>query len=147
MPPPVDDQALRANIRAAGLRATAARVCVLRALSRASGPVSHADVCAVVGDDEFDRATIYRNLVDLTRVNLARRSDVGDHIWRFEATAPDAAHDDLLHPHFVCMECGNVACLPEGSVRIDRQVAALPASMRVADVEVHVRGRCDSCAG
>ena len=78
MPPPVDDQALRASIRAAGLRATAARVCVLRALSRASGPVSHADVCAVVGDDEFDRATIYRNLVDLTRVNLARRSASGN---------------------------------------------------------------------
>ncbi|MCB0969613.1 MAG: hypothetical protein KDB37_22470, partial [Ilumatobacter sp.] len=72
MPPTVDDQALRASIRAAGLRATAARVAVLRTLARASGPVSHADVCATIGTSDFDRATLYRNLVDLTRVNLAR---------------------------------------------------------------------------
>lgn len=54
-------------------------------------------------------------------------------------------HDDV-HPHFVCMVCGNVACLPEGAVRIDRRLAALPAAMRAAQVEVHVRGRCDTCA-
>lgn len=146
MPTAVDDQALRASIRAAGLRATAARVAVLRTLARASGPVSHADVCAAIGTSDFDRATLYRNLVDLTRVNLARRSDVGDHIWRFEATVSAEGHD-LLHPHFVCMECGNVACLPEGAVRIDRRSEHLPAAMRTAEVEVHVRGRCDACAG
>jgi Fur family ferric uptake transcriptional regulator len=145
MPLPVDDHALRASIRGAGLRATGARVAVLRALASASGPVSHADVCAAIGSSDFDRATVYRNLVDLTRANLARRSDVGDHIWRFEATVSVDGHDDV-HPHFVCMECGNVACLPEGAVRIDRRLSALPAAMRAAQVEVHVRGRCDGCA-
>ncbi len=146
MPEPVDDHALRASIRAAGLRATGARVAVLRALASASGPVSHADVCAIIGSADFDRATVYRNLVDLTRANLARRSDVGDHIWRFEATVSVDGHADV-HPHFVCMVCGNVACLPEGAVKIDRRLAALPAAMRAAQVEVHVRGRCDGCAG
>jgi Fur family ferric uptake transcriptional regulator len=71
MPLPVDDHALRASIRGAGLRATGARVAVLRALASASGPVSHADVCAAIGSSDFDRATVYRNLVDLTRANLA----------------------------------------------------------------------------
>jgi Fur family ferric uptake transcriptional regulator len=99
-----------------------------------------------VGTDDFDRATVYRNLVDLTRVNLARRSDVGDHVWRFEATVGSEEHDDL-HPHFVCMDCGNVSCLPDGAVRIDRRSSALPAAMRAAEVEVHVRGRCDACTG
>lgn len=146
MPQPVDDHALRASIRSAGLRATGARVAVLRALASASGPVSHADVCGLIGNSDFDRATVYRNLVDLTRANLARRSDVGDHIWRFEATVSINGHDDV-HPHFVCMVCGNVACLPEGAVRIDRRLEDLPAAMRAAQVEVHVRGRCDTCAG
>ena len=33
----------------------------------------------------WDPATIYRNLTDLSEAGLARRTDVGDHVWRFEA--------------------------------------------------------------
>jgi Fe2+ or Zn2+ uptake regulation protein len=71
-------------IRAAGLRSTSSRVAVLRYLMGAEQPVSHANLVEALADEGFDRATIYRNLMDLTEVALLTRSDLGDHVWRFE---------------------------------------------------------------
>jgi Fur family transcriptional regulator, ferric uptake regulator len=137
-------QALREKLREVGLRATTARVAVYRVLREAETPLSHADVCSRIGDEGFDRATIYRNLVDLGEVGLLKRTDIGDHVWRFELTGDEGEHSGDVHPHFVCTGCGEVACLPEGSVVV-RAVRGAPRSLSTA-VEVHVRGVCDGCA-
>lgn len=108
-------------------------------------PLSHAEVCARVGDAGFDRATIYRNLVDLGDAGAVKRTDIGDHVWRFELTEDGGEHSTEVHPHFVCTDCGGVACLPEGSVVV-RAMRGTPRSLAAATgVEVHVRGVCDSC--
>jgi Fur family transcriptional regulator, ferric uptake regulator len=138
--PPMPE--LRQRLRDAGLRATGARIAVLRVLSAASSPLSHNDVAARLSDEACDRATVYRNLLDIARVGLARRTDLGDHIWRFELAA--AEHDRSEHPHFVCTDCGSVECLPAASVSM-RAVNSAPASFREKEVEVQVRGRCDRC--
>jgi Fur family ferric uptake transcriptional regulator len=139
-----NSQALRDRLRIAGLRATAARVAVYRVLSEAKMPLSHAEVCARIHEEGFDRATIYRNLVDLGEAGLVKRSDIGDHVWRFELTGDEGEHSAEVHPHFVCTDCGEVACLPEGSVVV-RAVSGAPRSLGEG-VEVHVRGVCDHCA-
>ncbi|MBC7171521.1 MAG: transcriptional repressor [Polyangiaceae bacterium] len=136
-------QAFRDRLRGSGLRATSARVAVYKVLSEAETPLSHAEVCALIGDEGFDRATIYRNLVDLGEAGLLKRTDVGDHVWRFELTGDEGIHSSEVHPHFVCTDCGGVACLPEGSVVV-RAVRGAPRSLG-APVEVHVRGICDAC--
>jgi Fur family ferric uptake transcriptional regulator len=144
---PPSQTELKAQLRARGLRATAARAAVYEVLLSAGGPVTHADVCEKLESAAFDRATIYRNLVDLAEVGLARRSDLGDHLWRFELT--DRAHDEhdaheAVHPHFVCTECGTVACLPEGAVTV-APVKGAPRALKKARVEVQVRGTCNDC--
>ena len=48
------------SLRDAGLRATAARVAVLKALASAGVPVSHADVATSLADFGFDQSTIFR---------------------------------------------------------------------------------------
>ena len=73
--------------------------------------MSHGDVADRLANQAWDRATIYRNLTDLAEAGLVRRTDVGDHVWRFEAVS--GAHEPGAHPHFVCTECGTVECLPE----------------------------------
>ena len=138
-------EALRDRLRQLGLRATAARVEVYRVLLEAKMPLSHAEVCARVGDAGFDRATIYRNLVDLGEAGAVKRTDIGDHVWRFELTEGDGEHSTEVHPHFVCTDCGGVACLPEGSIVV-RAMRGAPRSLGAASVEVHVRGICDHCA-
>lgn len=129
---------LRTSVRGKGLRATPSRLAVLELLRTAQVPMSHGDVADRLAGSSWDRATIYRNLTDLAEVGLVRRTDMGDHIWRFEAVSGD--HD---HPHFVCTECGGVECLPEIELAIRR--AKAPRAVKQRKVEVHVRGRCDSC--
>jgi len=130
---------LRAAVRARGLRATPSRLAVLELLRASDAPVSHADVADRLASQAWDRATIYRNLTDLAEAGLLRRTDLGDHIWRFEAVT-----DDTAHPHFVCTECGTVKCLPELELAVLRKTKG-PRALRQRQVEVHVRGLCDAC--
>jgi Fur family ferric uptake transcriptional regulator len=137
---------LKSRLRAHGLRATAARLAVYEVLIGAGGPVTHGDVVTKLEGSAFDRATTYRNLVDLAEVGIARRSDLGDHLWRFELV--ERAHGEHeaaeAHPHFVCTECGTVECLPDGAVTV-APVKGAPRALKKAHVEVQVRGTCNDC--
>jgi len=131
---------LRSALRTHGLRATPSRLAVLELVRASDAPMSHGDVADRLASHSWDRATIYRNLTDLVEVGLLRRTDVGDHVWRFEAVTDD---HDSAHPHFVCTECGAVECLPELELAMRRTKA--PRALRQRQVEVHVRGLCDAC--
>jgi Fur family ferric uptake transcriptional regulator len=136
---------VKALLRSAGLRATSARALVYESLASAPGPLTHAEVCAALEGQGLDRATIYRNLADLTEAELVRRTDHGDHLWRFELATEGAHHAPDPHPHFVCTECGKVSCLPEGAVVVSA-VKGSPRTMKRGAYELQVRGACDACA-
>jgi Fur family ferric uptake transcriptional regulator len=132
---------LRTVLRGAGLRATPSRIAVLRLLRASDHPVSHGEVADLLAAEPWDRATLYRNLTDLADAGLARRTDLGDHVWRFEAIA--AGHDADAHPHFVCTACGSVECLPDVELALRR--TRTPRAVRARQVEVQLRGLCDAC--
>ena len=137
---------LRGQVRAKGLRATPSRLAVLDLLRVSDAPMSHGDVADRLANQAWDRATIYRNLTDLSEAGLVRRTDVGDHVWRFEAVSGD--HDASAHPHFVCTECGSIECLPEIELAIRSSRSSRsrpPRAVKQRQVEVHVRGLCDAC--
>jgi Fur family ferric uptake transcriptional regulator len=153
-----DSEACRARIRAAGLRCTAARLAVLEHLEAAPGPRTHADVSAALASRGFDRATIYRNLTELTESRLLDRVELGDHVWRFEIRRPhDHGDKDRGHPHFLCTTCGEVSCLDDVRVAITPTPTPTPAarSPRRRDparrsaigtvTEVLLKGRCGDC--
>jgi len=133
----------RTELRSRGLRVTAPRLAVLEALGEAGSPLTHGELVGRLGPDGWDRATLYRNLVDLTEIGLVRRTDVGDHVWRFELADP--RHDGDHRAHFVCDSCGDVKCLPDESVELHPADGA-PRSFRARQVEIQIRGRCDNCA-
>jgi Fur family ferric uptake transcriptional regulator len=135
---------MRSQLRTAGLRATPSRLAVLELLHASGAPMSHGDVADRLAAEAWDRATLYRNLVDLAEARLARRIDVGDHTWRFEAVRAD--HDVTAHPHFVCTECGAVECLPEVTLSVEPRRTKAPRAVRQRQVEVQLRGLCDACA-
>lgn len=137
------DAQLAEALRAAGLRKTAPRLAVLAVLERAGAPLSHAEVAETLAPEGLDRATVYRNLVALSEAGLARRSDLGDHVWRFERVARGGrAAGAHAHPHLVCTGCGSVSCLEKLSVRFEGEGAALAKR----GVEVQLRGPCADCA-
>jgi Fur family transcriptional regulator, ferric uptake regulator len=140
----MDRGELRGVLREAGLRATTARVAVLSVLSSERVPLSHGEVYDRVADHGFDRATIYRNLMDLAEAGLVSRADLGDHVWRFELL-DESGHATDVHPHFVCTDCGAVACLPTESVAV-RATRGSPKSLRRRGTfEVNINGLCDAC--
>jgi Fur family ferric uptake transcriptional regulator len=130
---------------------------VLQHLLQARGPRTHAEVAASLADRGFDRATIYRNLTELTEARLVNRVELGDHVWRFEIRRAHAGHGKKdEHPHFVCTTCGEVSCLDGVDVAITPKPgrpgrsgsgpAARSAAGGIGSVqEVLLKGQCTQC--
>ncbi len=135
-------QDLQGELRKKGLRATASRLAILQVLRTASSPVSHGEVADELSSFGWDRTTIYRNLLDLTRVGLARRLDLGDHIWRFEPATRVSAGP---RSRFICTQCGSVRDLVGVRVAADKG-ADVPMAVRRQRAEVQLRGVCDRCS-
>lgn len=130
----------RRMIHDAGLRATAPRVAVLRLLGDAKRPLSHAEVVERIGTDDWDAATLYRNLIKLDEAGLARVASRVGGVTRFEAQGEDEpAH---VHPHFACRDCGNVTCLHDATLSIPKDEAWRDALL---DADLQVVGQCPSC--
>ncbi|CAN5351066.1 transcriptional repressor [soil metagenome] len=127
------------------MRSTAPRIAVLRFLTELGTPVSHAELFEALASEGFDRATLYRNLVDLADSRLVVRTDLGDHVWRYELKGTGDHVGE--HPHFVCTDCGVVACLPGVAVRITSTGGEGPPPKAVTSqkVAVQLTGRCNSC--
>jgi Fur family ferric uptake transcriptional regulator len=117
----------------------------LQRLRQTKTPVSHADLFTELADQGFDRATIYRNLIDLTEAGLVSRTDVGDHVWRFEFRQEGQGGPQGEHPHFMCTDCGAVSCLPGVNVRIS-PTSGVPRALSAKNIEVQIKGLCDRCA-
>jgi Fur family transcriptional regulator, ferric uptake regulator len=132
---------LRALIRGAGLRSTSARLAVLQHLRLAHSPITHADLAEELVPLGFDKATIFRNLADLTEADLVTRTELGDHVWRFEIRDPEDPHRGK-HPHFVCVDCGKVTCFSD----ITFGKATQRRTEKVGRVtEILLKGHCHDC--
>lgn len=132
---------IRELLRSSGVRATPARIAVLQELRAVGSPLTHADLAEKLVPLGFDKATVFRNLSDLTDAELISRTELGDHVWRFEARDPHNPGGDK-HPHFVCVECGGVTCLGDmefttGSKRRANTIGRI--------TEILIKGHCTDC--
>ncbi len=131
---------LKQSIREVGLRATPARLATLKLLHEANSPMTHAEVATELDQLGVDKATAFRNLNDMASAGLLRRTELGDHVWRFELV--DQVGHDAAHPHFICVDCGNVSCLDD----VKLTAGSLRASQEVGEVtEILLRGHCNEC--
>jgi Fur family ferric uptake transcriptional regulator len=140
-------QQARETLRAAGLRSTTSRVTVLQHVAAAGKPLSHAEVADVLVPQGFDKSTLYRCLVELADAGLLGRLDAGDHAWRFElrgAGSRGESHATSEHPHFVCVDCGKVTCLPDVDVKISPAKGAKSGPLGNV-TEVYLKGHCKEC--
>ena len=83
---------------------------------------------------------VRKNLADMTEAGLLRKTDLGDHLYRYEPAS--ASTVDHGHPHFLCTACGDVACLPDLGLALP---AGVPRSMALGAVEIQFKGTCDAC--
>lgn len=133
-------ESVRNLLKGSSLRCTPARIAVLIALRRSKSPQTHADLSNQLVPLGFDKATVFRNLTDLTQVGLVHRTELGDHVWRFEIR--EHHEDESSHPHFLCVNCGSISCLELGVV----SETNLKKSAIIGRVsEVLVKGECVTC--
>ncbi len=166
--PSAEDQRIRGQLRANGLKVTSARLRVLAALLEAECALTHAELDRkmlpsveshgaedrTAEDSGMDRVTLYRVLDDLVRHGLARRVAGTDRVWRFGAAAGRCGRP----AQFECSACGTVLLLDGAESARERDAgrissalstelaAAVPSGFRFEQIEVTVRGRCARCA-
>lgn len=132
---------VRSLIRSVGIRATPARIAVLQELRAATSPVAHAELSERLVPRGYDKATVFRNLNDLAESGLVLRTELGDHVWRFEALDPEQP-DAARHPHFVCTNCGTVQCLePMEFTSVPRKRSGSIGRI----TEILLKGECSDC--
>jgi len=128
-------------LRDSGLRTTAPRLAVLGQLLRADGPLSHSEVLNRMGETDWDPATIYRNLVKLRKAGLAVIASRAEGIDRYALAGK--REDEHRHPHFLCDDCGKLACLPV-EITLSKGVKDAWTSS-IANAMIQLRGECPDC--
>jgi Fur family transcriptional regulator, ferric uptake regulator len=133
-------ESVRSLLKGADLRCTPARIAVLAALRKAKSPLTHADLSNQLVPHGFDKATVFRNLTDLTTAGLVHRTELGDRVWRFEIR--EHSETQSSHPHFLCVVCGAISCLETVTVSDEN----LRKSKIIGIVsEILVKGECVTC--
>lgn len=130
-------------LRDVALRATAARVAVLKMLATADSPLSHAEVVDELTDFGFDQSTLFRCLNEIADAGLVTRLDLGDQTRRFELREASNT-TEFTHPHFMCVDCGALSCMNDFTVQISPSRG--PRRDKLGTItEIMIRGHCGLC--
>ena len=89
------------------------------------------------------RASIYRILDELERLQLVQKVQVGQDMARYEPMRSGDGH----HHHLVCDSCGTI--MPFTDERLEDAIRELSrrVPMQVAEHEIVLHGSCRMCAG
>lgn len=125
-----------------GVKVTANRILVARALEEAGRPLSLTELEQVL--DTLDKSSIFRTLAAFKEAHLVHAlEDAGDGVRYELCHSHDAHHDDDLHVHFYCTACHRTFCLEDTPV----PPVAVPEGYRPESCSYLLKGVCPSCAG
>lgn len=129
------------RIHRAGSRVTPQRVLVAEALARAGRQVTAQALWEQLRDgrSRVGRATVFRTLEALVEAGVARRLEMGNHVYGYVACQPEHHH------HLACTGCGQVVEIPATYVEpMARQISA-DLGFLVDDATLDLYGRCAAC--
>ena len=130
----------------AGIKPTANRLLVMRALIRASSPMSLVEIETAL--ETVDRSSILRVLTLFVEQNMLHKMEDGRGIEKYEICHGDRSHHhsgsiDDMHPHFYCERCNRVYCFEHLTI----PEMPLPAAFKVKTVNFMLKGICPDCTG
>ncbi|MFH1331629.1 MAG: Fur family transcriptional regulator [Actinomycetota bacterium] len=148
MVPGQEDQAdgeVAAYLSTQGVRYTAARRLVVRALTRAGGPMAAADMHEKLRG-RVPLSSLYRTLAVLEGIRVLSKEHDAAGIARYELAEWLTGH----HHHLVCGSCGevrDVAVDPQTETTIARLVEriATASGYRSTGHRIDVEGTCAAC--
>jgi Fe2+ or Zn2+ uptake regulation protein len=133
----IGDDQLKQQLRAAGLKATPARMAVLRLLRRSAAPLHVRDVLRALGRRAPDQATVYRALRSFSAAGVVDEVLLQAGAVRFEIAARPHHH------HVTCERCGRIEDVTAGCVKLRPAPAAF---RRITQHAVEFSGICKKCA-
>lgn len=128
-------------LKSSGVRVTPARVVLLEALHSRRGLFTAQELHASLPAKGADLVTVYRFLSLLVKANLVREVAGTDGVSYYEM----ACVHNPVHPHFECLACGRLSCLPVFGEEDSDRVFAYGAGHQVENVSVIFRGTCAEC--
>ncbi len=132
------DASLR-TMREHGNRVTAPRKAILAVLIAEHGPYTTEEIHGRIEHGICDLVTVYRCLSAMEEINLVRRCDFGDGVYRYEFNTGEHHHH-----HIVCRFCHSVKtldfCVADGLERMARQMGYSNVSHTL-----EIFGVCEAC--
>ncbi|OGX08161.1 MAG: hypothetical protein A2Z88_09225 [Omnitrophica WOR_2 bacterium GWA2_47_8] len=123
------------------VEATPHRAIVLKILSDFSRAVTPKDILEKIRKKEsMDKVTLYRILDLFVKKGVIRRLINGQGTMCYEIIC---AEHNPLHAHFVCRECGDIACLHDIDLRNIKN--RIKSSYREEDIDLKIEGVCVNC--
>jgi Fur family ferric uptake transcriptional regulator/Fur family zinc uptake transcriptional regulator len=130
---------LSAMLKSAGLKMTPPRLDVLKRLTEARRPMSHAELQDAM--PEMDRVTLYRTLFTFVEADIAHQVQGLDGTWRFCSHVRGSVGCPGNHPHFLCVSCGMMMCLTDQELpRVQ-----IPEGYTVQGKQLVAYGKCPEC--
>lgn len=122
-----------------GVKVTANRLLIARALEQAGRPLSMMELEERV--ESVDKSNVYRTLMAFKDVHLVHVLE-GDPVRYELCHSHHEDHDDDLHVHFYCVKCHKTYCLEE----IPVPHIQAPGGYQVQEESYLLRGLCPQCA-
>lgn len=123
------------------LKQTAGRLAILKVLLKAGKPLSHKDICAVLGDLYYDPVSVYRSLDSFIEAGFVHKVEDDNRTWLFAlCTCEESSH---CHPHFFCRSCGKCECLKTCNIPA---ISELQQDYIVEEQRYYIKGVCGNCS-
>lgn len=128
-------------LRSHGIRPTANRIILLRALSAADSSLTLSELEHRI--QSIDKSGLSRALSLFRQCHLVHDVEDGDGSVRYElCTGSGGREDDDQHVHFFCERCHHTFCLYDNPI----PSVVMPEGYVVTGINYVVKGICPSCA-
>lgn len=126
----------------AGVRPTANRVLVFRALEAARSPMSLIELETAL--ETLERSSVLRALTVFADNDIVHMLEDGRGVTKYELChSHDHGSLNDQHPHFYCEKCQRVYCFDSEQI----PPVAMPDGFHARSVNYMIKGLCPRCSG
>ncbi len=135
----MNESAITALMQEHGIRPTANRIIVAKALAEESRPLTMTELDDRIGS--IDKSGIFRTLTLFKEQHLVHVLEDGEGVRYELCHSHDHSIDNDMHVHFHCEHCGQTICLEDLPI----PEVTLPHGYEVQSANFVLKGICPKC--
>lgn len=135
----MNESAITALMQEHGIRPTANRIIVAKALAEESRPLTMTELDDRIGS--IDKSGIFRTLTLFKEQHLVHVLEDGEGVRYELCHSHDHSIDNDMHMHFHCEHCGQTICLEDLPI----PEVTLPDGYEVQSANFVLKGICPKC--